>query len=170
MRLSRRSLRALTTRGHDIDEVRYSEAKGVKYASEVRGKSLLRTFNAMLTNARQNRQVSACLQTNCCRLVYTQIAVGRVSADPLRKLDCLPKFGSAKTPNQRSKVRCWQSNPLSKVHESKIGYTVKLQYEGRRKRCRRKNLCENLTVSPKYGSTIKSKFKVENVLSAKYIP
>ena len=33
-----------------------------------------------------------------------------------------------------------------------------------------KILCENLTVSPKYGSNLKSKFKVKEVLSAKYIP
>ena len=32
-----------------------------------------------------------------------------------------------------------------------------------------KVLCENLTVSPKYGSTLKSKFKVKKVLLAKYI-
>ena len=103
----------------------------------------------MLTNARQNRQVSACLQTNCCRLVYTLIAVGRVSADPLRKLDCLAKFGSAKNSKSKAKVRCWQSNPLSKVNESKIGYTVKLQYEGRRKRCRRKDPLRKLDCLPK---------------------
>ena len=53
-------------------------------------------------NAKQNRQVLACLQTNCCRLVYTLTAVGRVSADPMRKFDCLPKFGSPK--NSKSKV------------------------------------------------------------------
>ena len=104
----------------------------------------------MLTNARQNRQVSACLQTNCCRLVYILIAVGRVSADPLRKLDCLPKFGSAKKNSKsKAKARCWQSNPLSKVNESKIGYTVKLQYEGRRKRCRRKDPLRKLDCLPK---------------------
>ena len=35
-----------------------------------------------------------------------------------------------------------------------------------------KILCENLTVSPKYGATLKSKFKfkVKKMLSAKYIP
>ena len=33
-----------------------------------------------------------------------------------------------------------------------------------------KILSENLTVSPKYGSTLKSKFKVKKMLSAKYIP
>ena len=33
-----------------------------------------------------------------------------------------------------------------------------------------KILGENLTVSPKYGSTLKSKFKVKKMLSAKYIP
>ena len=103
----------------------------------------------MLTNARQNRQVSACLQTNCCRLVYTLIAVGRVSADPLRTLTVSQNSALLKTPNQRSKVRCWQSNPLSKVHESKIGYTVKLQYEGRRKRCRRKDPLRKLDCLPK---------------------
>ena len=35
---------------------------------------------------------------------------------------------------------------------------------------RGKILGENLTVSPKYGSTLKSKFKVKKMLSAKYIP
>ena len=33
-----------------------------------------------------------------------------------------------------------------------------------------KILCANLTVSPKYGATLKSKFKVKKMLSAKYIP
>ena len=103
----------------------------------------------MLTNARQNRQVSACLQTNCCRLVYTLIAVGRVSADPLRNLTVSQNSALLKTPNHRSKVRCWQSNPLSKVHESKIGYSEKIQYEGCRKRCRRKDPLRKLDCLPK---------------------
>ena len=33
-----------------------------------------------------------------------------------------------------------------------------------------KILGENLTVAPKYGYTLKSKFKVKKMLSAKYIP
>ena len=33
-----------------------------------------------------------------------------------------------------------------------------------------KVLCENLTVASKYGYTLKSKFKVEKKLSAKYNP
>ena len=75
-----------------------------------------------------------------------------------------------KTPNQRSKVRCWQSNPLSKVHESKIGYYVKLQYEGRRKRRRRKNPLRKLDCLPKIWLYYKIQIQGRNVLSAKYIP
>ena len=105
--------------------------------------------------------------TNCCRLVYTLIAVGRVSADPMRKLDCLPKFGSAKNSKSKAKVRCWQSNPMSKVNESKIGYTVKLQYESCRKRCRRRNPRRKLDCLPKFGSTNISKSQVETCVFCK---
>ena len=63
MSLSRGRLRALTTRGHDIDEVEYSEAKGMKYVSEMRSKFTLKmTFTAMLTMQSKNK--------NKCRLVY----------------------------------------------------------------------------------------------------
>ena len=66
---------------------------------------------------------------------------------PLRKLDCSPKYGSAKNYKSKAIVRCRQRNPLRKVNESKIGYTVKLHYECRRKRSvsAEKVLCENLT-------------------------
>ena len=77
-----------------------------------------------------------------------------------------------KNSKSKAKVRCWQSNPLSKVNESKIGYTVKSTMKVVGNGVGGKILCENLTVSSKYDSILKSKskFKVKKVLSAKYIP
>ena len=76
---------------------------------------------------------------------------------PLRKLDCSTKYGSAKNSKSKAIVRCRQRNPLNKVNESKIGYTVKLHYEGRRKRSvsAEKVLCEELT-APKTLMLLKS--------------